>query len=191
MADIQAAIRPLFQVGLGKGKHAGLVIRRRCRRQRAAGNGLIQIAAVKNVELIQISAVYAGLNQQIQIFLPDLHVLTGQTVNEVDDDSTLVVIEKSPQIFQYRFFIVQSSDRTADIRMKGLNAQRHAVYTICQPNVHLFRYQIMNTPFQSQLVIIGQGQAAANRLQQPSGIFRRQGCRRTAADKYGMNKAVL
>mgnify|MGYP000152204410 CR=1 FL=1 len=59
MADIEALIGPLVQIGLGGLEHEGLPGRRRRRRQGPLADGPVQGTAFKDVELIEVGTVDA------------------------------------------------------------------------------------------------------------------------------------
>ena len=59
MANIEAPIGPLVQIGLGGLEHEGLLGRRRRRRQASLADGLAQGTAFKDIELIEVGAVDA------------------------------------------------------------------------------------------------------------------------------------
>ena len=123
--------------------------------------------------------------------LPDLHRLAGQTIDEVEHDRALLIRLQKLETLQNFLARLDSALRLAHLRIERLHAERDAVDAVREPRLDLLWHEVMDAAFERQLVIVCQGQDAAQRAEDARGIFRRKRRRRAAADEDGVYETAL
>ena len=181
----------LLHVVVRESVHLRLLLRRRSRIELALGDALVEVASFKDVELIEVRAVDARGDEIVEILLPDLHRLTGQTEDEVEHDRALLVRLQKFEPFEDFLPRLDPALRLTHLRIEGLHAERDAVDAVREPRLDLLGHEVMDAAFERQLVIICQGQDAAERREDARGVFRRKRRRRAAADEDGVYEAAL
>ena len=170
--------------------HLRLLLRRRRRIELSLGDALVEVAALEDIELVEVRAVDARGNEIVEILLPDVHRLAGQAVDEIEHDRALFIRLQELEPFEDFFPRLDPSLRLAHLRIEGLHAERDAVDAIRQPRLDLLGHEVVDAAFERKLVIICQGQDTAERREDARGIFRRKRRRCAAADENGVHEAA-
>ena len=123
MAHAELTPAALLHVVVRESVHLRLLLRRRSRIELALGDALVEVASFKDVELIEVRAVDARGNEIVEILLPDLHRLTGQTEDEVEHDRALLVRLQKFEPFEDFLPRLDPALRLTHLRIEGLHAE--------------------------------------------------------------------
>nr|WP_233541605.1 hypothetical protein [Mitsuokella sp. AF33-22] len=153
----------------------------------ARAQGLLEIAAREDVELVEVHAVDIGLRERPDVREPRRKVLSRQPVDEVGDDRHILPAQKR-QAPQHFFPGIDAADAAAQCRVERLHAERDPVDAAGEPRLDLLRHEVVDAAFHGHLRIRCQMELLPHGSEQSARVRRRERSRRAAAEEHTVNR---
>ena len=149
-------------------------------------DAVCQLARREYVELIEVAARNPDLELRAHIVLPDLHGLIRQSVDEIGNDDSALLLHHAAQRLNDCLTVVDASDRLTDARVKGLHAEGETVDPCIHRRLNLALGEVVNAPLKRDLAVARERQTFAHRTHETREIGIAECRRRTSAKEYRM-----